>query len=76
MDELLDIKFQKPGYIEIFRYFYVPEEVYRAFLAAPSKGQFFTKNIRPKYRFLKLFNHHVCGSWQIGPVTPPNPRGY
>ena len=35
-------------------YFDVPEELYRAFLAAPSPGQFFNFEIRDRYRFREL----------------------
>jgi hypothetical protein len=32
-------------------YLDVPEEIYRALLAAPSAGQFFNAEIRDRYRF-------------------------
>ena len=32
-----------------YTYANVPEELYRAFLAAPSKGQYFARMIRPAY---------------------------
>ena len=35
-------------------YFDVPEELYRAFLATPSPGQFFNFEIRDRYRFREL----------------------
>ena len=35
-------------------YFDVPEALYRAFLAAPSPGQFFNFEIRDRYRFREL----------------------
>jgi len=34
---------------EIYRYFAVPPEEYRAFLAAESKGKYFAANIRDQY---------------------------
>ena len=38
---------------EAYDYFDVPEEVYRDFLAADSKGQFVNFVIKPRYRFEK-----------------------
>ena len=35
-------------------YFGVPEDVYRAFLAAPSPGNFFNTEIRDRYPFRAL----------------------
>lgn len=34
-----------------YRYFEVPEERYRALLAAPSAGAFVNAEIKPRYRF-------------------------
>ena len=38
---------------EAYDYFDVPEDVYRDFLAANSKGQFVNFVIKPRYRFEK-----------------------
>jgi len=35
-------------------YFDVPESIFRAFLAAPSQGQFFNLEIRDRYRSREL----------------------
>jgi hypothetical protein len=35
-------------------YFDVPDDVYRRFLAAPSPGQFFNREIRDNYRFREV----------------------
>lgn len=44
-DEVLEIEFNKGGK---YRYYGVPEEIYKAMMAAPSKGKFFHSRIRPK----------------------------
>ena len=44
---LLEIEFHSGA---IYRYLEVPEEIYRRLLAAESKGNFFGKNIRDKFR--------------------------
>lgn len=36
-----------------YEYYDVPKEVYEQLMAAESKGSFFTKNIKDKYRFEK-----------------------
>lgn len=46
----LDITFESGG---TYTYFDVPDSLYKAFLSAPSKGQFFHKNIRDKFRSSK-----------------------
>ena len=38
----------------LYRYYDVPQSVYDAWMAAPSKGQFFTGYIRGQYRFEKV----------------------
>ena len=35
-------------------YFDIPKEIYRAFLTAPSAGQFFNAEIRDHYRFREV----------------------
>jgi hypothetical protein len=37
-----------------YEYFDVPHEVYEAFLAAPSKGEFFNHHIRDRYQYREL----------------------
>lgn len=45
-DGTLSIWFHESGRYD---YFGVPEHVYQAFLAAPSKGEFFNDHIRDRY---------------------------
>lgn len=35
----------------IYRYFFVPQRVYRDLIKAPSKGGYFNHNIRGRYRY-------------------------
>ena len=44
---VLEIEFHSGA---IYRYLEVPEEIFRQLLAAESKGNFFGKNIRDKFR--------------------------
>ena len=44
--ECLKIEFRSG---RVYQYFYVPEEVYRELLNAPSKGTFFNQAIRDHY---------------------------
>jgi KTSC domain len=44
----LEIEFHSGS---VYRYFDVPEPVYRAFMAADSKGTYFAEAIRDAYRF-------------------------
>jgi hypothetical protein len=46
---------------ETYCYFEFPPEEYRNFFAADSKGQYFSNNIRDRYRFEHL-RHHKHGS--------------
>ncbi len=50
-EESLTITFRHGG---TYRYFYVPHRTYRSLLRAPSKGQFFTHQIRGRFQFEKL----------------------
>jgi hypothetical protein len=45
--QFLEIEFHSGA---IYRYLEVPEEIHRRLLAAESKGQFFSANIRNKFR--------------------------
>lgn len=47
----LEIEFTRGA---IYRFLEVPQEVYRALLAADSKGHFIAENIRGKYRFVRV----------------------
>jgi hypothetical protein len=48
---ILEIEFRSGG---IYRYLDVPKEVFDGLLAAKSKGRFFAKEIRDRYRFERL----------------------
>ena len=37
-----------------YHYFNVPENIFRAFLNAPSKGKFLHRNIKDKYSYSKI----------------------
>jgi hypothetical protein len=41
---------------EIYRYFEFPDEQYRAFLDAESRGRYFLSNIRNRFRHERLVN--------------------
>lgn len=38
----------------VYRYFDVPAEVYRSFMAADSKGRFYNDEIRDEYEYARL----------------------
>jgi len=48
---VLEIEFQHG---DLYRYFDVPAETADALLASESKGQYFSKFIRDRYRFQKI----------------------
>jgi hypothetical protein len=50
-DGTLDLVFHRGAR---YRYFAVPPRLVDALLAAPSKGAFFTRAIRPHFRYLRL----------------------
>jgi lysyl-tRNA synthetase class 2 len=50
--QILYLRFRKTG--DVYRYFGVPAEEYRAFLDAESRGRFFLANIRDCYRYERL----------------------
>ena len=53
-DEVMEVAFVKGG---VYRYTGVPEEIYKAMMAAPSKGKFFHARIRPRqhdYKYEKV----------------------
>jgi len=45
---VLEIEFRRGP--RVYRYFDVPEFLYRGLMAAPSKGKFFTTRIADRYR--------------------------
>ena len=48
---VLEIEFRESG---IYQYFSVPEPVFKGLITADSIGSFFNKNIKEKYRFIKV----------------------
>ncbi len=46
-DETLEVEFVNGG---IYQYFGVPQPIYERFMAASSKGRFFSTHIRNKFR--------------------------
>jgi hypothetical protein len=48
---VLEIEFEKGG---VYRYFDVPEPVFRELLEAPSIGQYFLANVRDVFRYAKV----------------------
>jgi hypothetical protein len=48
---ILDVQFHSGA---VYRYWSVPKEVHAQFLKAPSKGRYFSAQIRSKYPFQKL----------------------
>ena len=51
--ETLQLEFRSRA---IYRYFGVPARVYEALLAAPSKGKYFNRTIRGKFRYSRAAN--------------------
>jgi hypothetical protein len=49
--EILEVEFHTSG---VYQYFEVPEDIYKKLLSSSSIGSFFQKNIREKYRCLKI----------------------
>jgi hypothetical protein len=50
-ERVLTVRFRDSG--ETYRYYGVPEPVYRAFLNAASKGRFLNTHIRDRYDFCR-----------------------
>jgi len=48
---VLEVEFRSGA---VYRYFGVPDTVHRDFMAAESKGRFFTQRIRGAFRFAKI----------------------
>ena len=49
--KLLELKFRSHA---VYRYFAVPAGVHEALLAATSKGSYFNRTIRGRYRFVRV----------------------
>ena len=45
---------------DVYRYFDFPDESYRQFLLAESKGQFFLRDIRNRFRYERLAKLQVA----------------
>ena len=45
---------------EVYRYFEFPEEQYREFLDAESRGRYFLSNIRNRFRYQRLAKLHAA----------------
>jgi hypothetical protein len=45
---------------EVYRYFGFPEEQYREFLDAESRGRYFLSNIRNRFRYERLAKLHAA----------------
>ena len=54
--EILQLEFRSRA---IYRYLGVPALVYEALLAAPSKGKYFNREIRGKYRYSRDSNRRA-----------------
>ena len=54
----MDLRFRDG---DIYRYFDVPVQVYEAFRAAESKGRYFARHIRNRFRYeqVRYANHHA-----------------
>ncbi|HEX8250235.1 MAG TPA: KTSC domain-containing protein [Pyrinomonadaceae bacterium] len=50
-DEILEIKFLEGG---IYQYFNVPYEKYESLMNASSKGSYFARVIKDKYRYRRI----------------------
>lgn len=48
---VLEVHFHSGG---VYQYFHVPEEVFRLFLSAPSKGKFVHRHLKGKFPFTRL----------------------
>jgi hypothetical protein len=49
--KILEVEFHSGG---VYRYREVPKEVFAAFMAADSKGRYFTAHVRNEYRFERM----------------------
>ncbi len=51
IDAILELEFRSGA---IYRYFAVPQAVFEGLIAAESKGAFFNRNVRSRFRYLRL----------------------
>lgn len=51
IDTTLELEFRSGA---IYRYFEVPQAVFEALIAAESKGAFFNRNVRSRFRYHRL----------------------
>ena len=51
IDATLDLEFRSGA---LYRYFAVPHAVFEDLLAAPSKGGYFHRNVRTRFRYQRL----------------------
>lgn len=57
--ELLQLEFNSHA---IYQYFAVPDTVYGALLGAPSKGSYFNRAIRGKFRYIRISDDRAGSS--------------
>ncbi|MGD9562145.1 MAG: KTSC domain-containing protein [Pyrinomonadaceae bacterium] len=50
-NQILEIELRRGG---VYQYFQVPPEAHQALIGASSIGRFYTKFIKPEYRFRKV----------------------
>ena len=63
--ELLQLEFNSRA---LYQYFGVPATVHKALLCAPSKGSYFNRAIRGKFRYMRICNDRA-GSVERGIAT-------
>jgi len=69
----LEIHFQNGSQYE---YYNVPPDAYLNFIAAPSKGEFYNKHIKPAFRGYKIAGPHQEPRRNPGkPPKAPHPPG-
>lgn len=51
VDQTLELEFRSGA---IYRYFSVPKAVFDALIAADSKGAYFNRNVRTRFRYQRL----------------------
>ena len=53
-DDVLQVEFRHKTKNPVYNYLDFPKETHAALMAAPSKGKFFLREIKPKYRYEKV----------------------